>query len=584
MRPPRHYLKDISQKLRSGFLKEAPPAYLAAKTLPPVVQHLQLGRKIPQARMKNAHLVRKLLAKNPDLAFSATGVGNRPEDEPYPLRFARHQYEAMKQGMTEEEAFEKAKEALHDVEDVAFAKLEKLVEQAEKFSDPEAYLSAELAEEVARFKQSLPELRYSDLDARDQGLVDHFLQTRVLKWEEIDRINRMGHPIFVEQFEKLRDILFPSIADKKEDPEAVLDAQATKFLWKALKVDHPELLKTKQPFYVEDYVYWFNKTKETTNMPDSEHQQFKDWVLSTLAIEYELRGSADTQQQYLAHLIHTYFPHLRKEYNEKRFTLPDVQDLKDLLFENKVGYMKHNNKLHVRRFYRLPAILFPEETMTQTLLLDRKRLREVLQEEGELENVLAKAGIDQSKLDGIRQELEQMQLSARARPLEEIDGLNYTSLLSSLQNLSMPEAAGDEDTDPEMDAIWGDLKKSEDSHEAQEEERSHDASSSATTGVDTPSLTDEQINDIIRQIKPEPRNRLQTLEQAYYDKVSNADYKKLRTPLEVEAAQWARADVEAIVRVRLQNAYERKEAARREHDAEKRGVGHDRRELFRYPM
>lgn len=116
--------------------------------------------------------------------------------------------------------------------------------------------------------------------------------------------------------------------------------------------------------------------------------------------QYELRGSLDSQQQYLANLIHTYFPHLRKEYSGKQFALPDVQDLKDvrscanpalfaaawlcnilsvclsrlfwqLLFENKVGYMKHSHKLHVRRFYRLPAILFPEETMTQTLLLDR---------------------------------------------------------------------------------------------------------------------------------------------------------------------------------------------------------------------
>lgn len=138
------------------------------------------------------------------------------------------------------------------------------------------------------------------MDARDQGIVDHFLQTKILKWEEVDRVVRMGHPIFVEYFEKLRDAIFPSIADVKEvrwhscvlttnswgkkmrltagghcfcvsvsqDVEATLDAQATRLMWKALKVDHPELLKTKQPFYVEDYVYWFNKTKETSNMPD----------------------------------------------------------------------------------------------------------------------------------------------------------------------------------------------------------------------------------------------------------------------------------------------------------------------------
>lgn len=176
-----------------------------------------------------------------------------------------------------------------------------------------------------------------------------------------------------------------------------------------------------------------------------------------------------------------------------------------------------------------------------------------------------------------------MQLSARARPLEEIDGLNYTSLLSSLQNLNMPSSGVEEETDPEMDAIWGDLKKSEGNLEAQEEEKTQ-AATGAAASSETPSLTDEQINDILRQIKPEPRNRLQALEQAYYDKIIRQDYTKLRNSLELEAAQWARADVEAVVRVKLQDAYEKKEAARREHDAEKRGVACGRSDLFRYPV
>jgi hypothetical protein len=169
-------------------------------------------------------------------------------------------------------------------------------------------------EQVARFKAGLPELRYSDLDVRDKGIVDHFLQTKILKWEEVDRVVRMGHPIFVEYFEKLRDAIFPSIADVKEvrwqarvlqtvfcgkdvtrravavcvlvpqDVEAMLDAQATRLMWKALKVDHPELLKTKQPFYVEDYAYWFNKTKETSSMPDVRGVTAVSWAGCALTL------------------------------------------------------------------------------------------------------------------------------------------------------------------------------------------------------------------------------------------------------------------------------------------------------------
>ena len=48
----------------------------------------------------------------------------------------------------------------------------------------------------------------------------------------------------------------------------MLDEQANKFMWKALKVNNPELIRTKQPFYVEEYVEWFSKTKNTTAMPD----------------------------------------------------------------------------------------------------------------------------------------------------------------------------------------------------------------------------------------------------------------------------------------------------------------------------
>ena len=141
-------------------------------------------------------------------------------------------------------------------------------------------------------------------------------------------------------------------------------------------------------------------------------------------------------------------------------------------------------------------------------------------------------------METIRQELVQMQTSARVRPLDEIDGLSYTSLLSSLKNLNMPESSATEESNPDIDAIWEELRKEEDGVAATTEDGDEDDDNSDSSSSDSDSdeeeskggkkqdedddededlkLTADQVQDILKQIEPEAKNRLQALEQGLF--------------------------------------------------------------------
>lgn len=51
-------------------------------------------------------------------------------------------------------------------------------------------------------------------------------------------------------------------------------------------------------------------------------------------------------------------------YPEGTFVLPSVQDFKQLLYDNDIGYKVVDGKLFVRRFYMIPQLLFPQEVLS----------------------------------------------------------------------------------------------------------------------------------------------------------------------------------------------------------------------------
>jgi hypothetical protein len=49
----------------------------------------------------------------------------------------------------------------------------------------------------------------------EQGLLEYFVQTKILGWSQVDRIKFMSDPIFHTHFKKLLQKLFPSL-EKEE--------------------------------------------------------------------------------------------------------------------------------------------------------------------------------------------------------------------------------------------------------------------------------------------------------------------------------------------------------------------------------
>jgi hypothetical protein len=77
------------------------------------------------------------------------------------------------------------------------------------------------------------------------------------------------------------------------------------------------------------------------------------------------------------------------------FTLPSLAEVRAILYKNDIGYKRDSSavavpekgeseasvaesaggKLLIKRFYKLPMLLFPEETFTTTMLADQEKLK-----------------------------------------------------------------------------------------------------------------------------------------------------------------------------------------------------------------
>ena len=58
---------------------------------------------------------------------------------------------------------------------------------------------------------------------------------------------------------------------------------------------------------------------------------------------------------------------------QRSYQLPSVEAFKQILYDNDVGYKVVDGKLYVRRFYKIPLLLFPEETMMRRSPADKGR-------------------------------------------------------------------------------------------------------------------------------------------------------------------------------------------------------------------
>jgi len=341
------------------------------------------------------------------------------QQEPLALILAKKQYAFMQEGDSEEIAFRKAERYVDEIENKSYVEMLAIRETLNDMDvKPPFMTDNEIEEELYYWKATLHETKYEDLELADQGELDFFIQTKILKWTEVQRERRMKDVIFYSEFHKLREILFPINANIQQEIDRESEKEFRSFFFKIRKLD-PSKLTYAAPFYIEDYISFFTKIIERPNfrqwsLRDLNH--LNDWVERTLALRQIVeKRSNSTVRRYLDHLQITFFPILNKAFTTPvspstnndssddisdgssddssdgssssdsdasndsvgRFTVPTVDSIKKLLYQNQIGYKVVNGKVYVKRFYRIPALLFPKETFAANLIHDKEMLESV---------------------------------------------------------------------------------------------------------------------------------------------------------------------------------------------------------------
>jgi hypothetical protein len=377
-RPRINVLRLLRLQLKTGFLRNEPAEYPYLRRYPPFASDtLPKEHRIRSVDVPHAEYYQKVIERNP-LYLDERVYGAYSEQEPQALVLAKKQYQYVKQGLDEESAYQKALKYVDELEDKAFAELKQVNNLVKDIGGTNSFLSdPAIATELTRWKNKLSEVSYSDLPVVEQGELDHFVQKKLLKWTEIERERRMKDPIFVMQFEKLLNSLFPLSDELKQ---VQLKKFQTKFKENFLIVHEfdESRLKALRSFYVEDYLDLYEKARQQPDLAQWEEgarDQLSNWIIETLAYRDIIENRSPRKiQAYLDNLRDTFFPMFR--YPSRKNALPKLtmDDVKATLFTNEIGYKKEENKLYVRRFYRLPRLLFPLDIFCISLSNDPEQL------------------------------------------------------------------------------------------------------------------------------------------------------------------------------------------------------------------
>jgi hypothetical protein len=302
------------------------------------------------------------------------------QDEPLSFVLAKKQHELVKAGMSEDEAYVLAEKHAEKLEHDAYDSMV-VVNKTLEAKGAKLPISAnkEVGAEVAKWKRVLSTVPYDKLSDADQGEIDHLVQTKILKWNEVERDRRMRDPVFATQFDKLRDAVFPEMAGPRR--QEFLDGRED-FKVQQLNmfgIASTSQLQTAAPFYYEDYVHFFNRLKDQPYLgkwTERNREKLSRWIIDTLAMKAKLEGKSRIEMQvYLDAIRSQFFPMVKQPHRVKDFSLPSVDEIRSMLYSNDIGYRTEDSKLFVFRSYRLPMLLFPKETLTAIFTADHVRLQ-----------------------------------------------------------------------------------------------------------------------------------------------------------------------------------------------------------------
>eukprot|EP01041_Mallomonas_annulata_P004181 gene4181-8317_t len=586
-------------QLKSGYLKTEPVAYTFMKRYPPLRNH--------DTTLKGA--TNKVL-ESPYLKLYEKAVENNPlyadekvypaywYHEPQALTLAKKQYEMMQSGLSEEEAYRKAIEYVNVLESRSYEELKDLLEVVKDGESRMPFTSdKEISDSIHLWREKMTKVPYSELGLADQGEIDFMIQTKILKWNEVERERRMRDPIFVMQFEKLRLSIFPEIA--AIDKRKLQRRQETKDKIFQFYETSKSRLRTTSPFLHEDYTTYFEKLRKypyLAKWTEKEREEFSKWIIDTLAMKEVIEKSRVSQiQKYLDLLRSQFFPMVKFPERAQSYTLPDANSLRKILYENDIGYRDMGGKLFIRRFYRLPMLLFPEDTFTAALMADSNKAKEILEEPDALLRELSAAGFNESSLPNLQEKVrtlgklnippvaayntsasgqrsQGMDLSSLDALLRDYDTEEeeaarakqqaMNSTLSNMNNITTDDIDSDTDVDIDIDGddILGHLDGVDNLN------LKSLSSTAKEMGVDVDVDVDYAgQGPLLHTVLDRDRDAfLRTMEYDTWDEAKALD--------NVAGFNRQRMDHQVIVRARCAVEYEEREAARRKREWDKRGV------------
>lgn len=430
-------LRSIRLQVKSGFLKSEPYAYKFMKRYPPIsndstisainISNNSINNKrnssygtIDVSKIPYMYLYDKILSDNPIYNDEKVFPGYW-QQEPQALVLAKKQYEYIHMnGLSEQEAYEKAIDYINTIENKSYLQLKEFynilnsndstysttnnngeakrengtTQENSTNSSNEIklpfVLDNEIMNELQKWKDILSMKSYDELELADQGELDYFIQTKILKWSEIERERRMKDVLFVKQYNNLLTKLLPIPSIDSYDSTTKTGSNNTnkfKETFYALNKIDQNKLTTNLPFYINDYLHYYQKVLSETNLRKwsaIDRNNFSKWIIDTLALREILdKNSNSVVQKYLDEVRAHFFPMLR--YNNMQNStngysiylnkLPSLNEIRELLYQNDIGYKKLNNKVYVKRYYRLPMLLFPREVLTFRIASDPDLLR-----------------------------------------------------------------------------------------------------------------------------------------------------------------------------------------------------------------
>jgi len=597
VKPNLNILRNLRLQLKTGFLQKEPPAYKFLQRYPPLSRDTAPPvRKIKTRNIPYLKYYENAVAKNPMYADEKVYPAYWAH-EPQALTLAKKQYELLQKNkdMSEDEAYQKAILFVEELENDSYLKLKSVMDDIKGSRLPYAS-DPVLSSLIDSWRAKLAATPYGEMPLADQGEIDWIIQTKVLKWHEVERERRMKDPVFVMQFEKLRAAVFPEIS-VVSDAARFTEREEYKSKLLTLYGVNKDRLHTAKPFYYEDYAAYFSRLRDQPMLgrwEESDREALSRWIVDTLAMREVLeRRSSNVIQRYIDTLRAHFFPMVRFPDRAASFKLPSAPELRALLYKNDVGYKREEGKLFIRRAYRLPQLLFPKETLTSALLAHQERLPGLLSDGGtSLLQEMQRVGLDEASLPELQRQLQEYTRAsmgtAGGKALgggadgDKTNGSDTDDIMSPLDALMLDDdeeataalrrhgAQGQPQASEELQREASDTAKRE----------KYDASvAGAAQGIlpDLTVITPESIGkDAWEQLKtryfPSPSTELEQRRDELFRQLVLDQPDDAVDELDLEHHRRVRSENQLVTRARLSVEYERKESARRVREWRSRGL------------